>query len=133
MLQYLNFTLDDLWIFLTKKLGQAVVLSNSTIGKWIKSKYNMTFKKISKVNPNVFDSESRLKMLEAAAFKIKLASKGWEVIYIEEFKYSNRRSDLYGWTLKWRSRYRKEISSEFQNSCILDEEDHWGMSNNKDI
>ena len=117
--QYSNFTLDDLRIFLTKKLGQVDVLSNSTIGRWIKSKFNMSFKKINNVNPKVFDSESRRKMLEAAALQIKLISKGWEVIYIVEFKYSSRKSDLYGWTLKGRSGYRKEISSEFQAYLIV--------------
>ena len=57
-------------------------------------------------------------MLEAAALQIKLASKEWEVIYIDEFKYSSHKV-IYGWTLKGRSGYRKEISSKFQNSFIV--------------
>ena len=47
------------------------------------------------------------KMLEAVSLHIQLARKEWEIIYIDEFKYLSYGYDLYGWTLKGRSWYRK--------------------------
>ena len=117
--KYSNFTLDDLRIFLIKKHRETCTLSNSTIGRWLKRKFNISFRKINKVNPKVFYPDSWRKMLEAVALQIKLSSRGSNVIYIDEFKYSSRANNLYGWTVKGRSGYSKEISSGFQASFII--------------
>ena len=94
--KYLNFTLDELRIFLIKKHWETYTLSNSTIGRWLKRKFNMLFRKINKVNPKVFYPDSRRKMLEAITLQIKLFSRWLNVIYIDEFQYSSRTSNFYG-------------------------------------
>ena len=117
--KFSTFTLNDLRLHLREAVGEKFDVSKSTLSRVLKKKAGMASKKINKINPIVWTSESKWKMLEAAVLQLKLIQKATLVIYIDEFKYSSQNNNHYGWTLKERNGYHKLFPWRFQASFMV--------------
>ena len=114
-----NYTLNDLNLHLKKQTEGELIISNSTLGRVLKSKIDMTYKKVNKTHPKILTNEGKRKMLEAAVLQLRLFQNEIEVVYIDEFKFSCHKSNSYGWTKRGRSGYFKCIPETFQASFMV--------------
>ena len=112
-------TLGDLKRYLIEKVGGAWNISESTISRALRTKLNMTYKKINKVHPTTASNSNKQKLIEAAAIQIKLSQQGVIWIFIDEFKYSSHTNHCYGWTKRGETGYCRTKPNQFQASFIV--------------
>jgi predicted AAA+ superfamily ATPase len=72
-------------------------VSLSSINRVLKEKLQMSYKKLSNISPKVFTDEKKRQMLESAYLLHHLRKKKYEIIFLDEFSFSERNSKAYGW------------------------------------
>ena len=48
---FISFTLNDLQLYWTRKTAEHSVVYVSTMGLWLRNKFDMSYKKLSKIHP----------------------------------------------------------------------------------
>ena len=117
--RFISFTLNDLQLYWRRKTAEHSVVSVSTLGRWLRNKFDMSYKKLNKIHPSVPELQSCRKMIEATSIQIELAKRDTVAVYIDEFKYSSHTNKHYGWAERGRPRYRKLFPGSFQASFMI--------------
>ena len=82
-------------------------ISDSTVRRSLKAQLNMSYRKITVMNPKALISEKIDKMIRSGAL-LKILSDYWiELIFIDEFSVSSKGHKAYGWA----ERGKKAITS----------------------
>ena len=113
------FKLNDLRLHLQRNEANSLKLSNSTIGRILKSKFWMRYKKVNKMHPSVPSMQSTRKMLDAVAIQIIMRDQGVSVIYIDKFKFSWHTSKHYDWAQKRKPGYYTLSPGSFQATFMI--------------
>ena len=85
---------------LEERFPEIINISFSTIQRVLKSKFNMSYKKLSKRNLRTEKPENNRKLLLMTAIIQKLIDDGWELIYFDGFGWDSRKQIFYGWSKK---------------------------------
>ena len=99
--------------------GTTCELSANTIRHIMKSKLCMRFKKVEKINSKTLGSTNIRLLCESMTLQSELQHLGYEMIFIDEFSWSNRRNNLYGWCRAGRKRYINFNESTFTMSFMV--------------
>ena len=60
----------------------------------------MSYKRLSKANPKIFNEEKYRQILQSAALLQKLRNSNIEMIYLDEFSFDPRKTKFHGWGKK---------------------------------
>ena len=96
----ISVTVDYVRQSLTKSFEELKEVSASTISRTLKHRWGMSYKKLSKANPKIFNEEKYRQILQSAALLQKLRNSNIEMIYLDEFSFDPRKTKFYGWDKK---------------------------------
>ena len=113
------FVIDDIQKRLLQRFHDLNSISNSTISRWLRNKLGMSFKKLSKVNAKIHNPGQALKVGRWKWCIHYLLDEDFEVVYVDEFSYSERKHRQMGWTLKGKKRLYPESKENFTMNFIV--------------
>ena len=114
-----HYTINMIMQAFNDHFGDAWTLSASTLRDIIKNKLWMRFRKIEKANTKTYRTTNVRLLWESMALQWELQYLGYELIFIDEFSWSSRNNNVYGWC---RSDIKRRIESKvdtFKISCIV--------------
>ena len=97
-------------------------IHNCTIARWLKQELWWSYKQMEKKSIKTVTSESIRKFFESAYLQNIIASKGVEMIYIDEFSINTRHHKFRGWSKRGEKGYVRLSNSDFSASFI------WALS-----
>jgi hypothetical protein len=94
-------------------------ISLSTIYRILKSKLNMSFRKLSKFNKSLEKQVNVRIMNESMLLQLMLEQQDLQLLYLDEFSIQTRNSNCYGWAAKGNKAYIYQFPSNFSLSVTI--------------
>ena len=113
------FVIDDIRKRLLQRFRDLNSISNSTISRWLRNTQGMSFKKLSKVNAKLHNPGQALKVGRWKCCIHYLLDEDFEVVYVDEFSYFERKHLQMGWALKGKKRLYPESKENFTMNFIV--------------
>ena len=113
------FTLENIKIEVLNRFKDLSNLSLATISAWLKRDLNLRFKKTNKVNLQLKAFEKQQLVLNSISIQIKLEKVGYNIIYLDEFKYCSNSNRYLTWSKPGKNSYLFQPTSYFDVSFIV--------------
>ena len=91
-------TLNYVILKLKEEFNEVSTISKSTVRRVMKRYLSMPYIKVSKVNPNLYKAESKIKMLKWSWVIEKLVERDVNFIFVDEFSVSARSFKSFAWS-----------------------------------
>ena len=103
---------------LGQKYPDILNISESTIKRTLKSKFNYSYKKLSHRNVKSIQQDNVRKYIQSAALINRLSEDDWELIYFDGFGWDSRRQEFYGWGPKGHKNYIRLFEDQIDASFL---------------
>ena len=110
-----RITVGKIQNHLKTKCSDLETISDWSIVSILKKKLNLSYKKCNKMDRSNLIISNKAKYFESAATQILLEDAGYELIFVDEFSFTERKSNLYSWGP--RSQHWRLSLSKGQFSC----------------
>ena len=105
-----------------QKYPDILNISESTIKRTLKSKFNYSYKKLSHRNIKLIQQGNVRKYIQSAALINRLSEDDWELIYFDGFGWDSRRQEFYGYGTKGHKSYIRLFEDQIDASFL------WALS-----
>ena len=102
-----------------KDFSNTQKVSQSTLVSKLKNTFEMSYKRIKKLNKSNTEKPNCRKFILGWAIQVKLDTQNYELIFIDEFSLSDRWLKFYGWSERGKSEYIKYIPDSFNMSFYV--------------